>query len=349
MRKVIIILLGLVTFAFAKSDLLENGKSSISSELRELLRFIKKGPIPDPPPELQLLRRALDAFPAIENIKGILAFASNEHVQAALDYIDGLAQAYNQELLKAANGKTDIPASQELDGQKPYAEFEAGLKFDSLRAALFQKQIEWLRANQTSDDSTDPDNYHIAEDNIRSIINPYNELSIGDKHYRFNPDGPQTYASLEELIASRPRTDSDSKGRRLQGWSCGSWRFRFGSLTTGTSRIKWTVGHYWFPWAYRAVARTCNYRRWFWIWWPAQAWTYSAVYGHVSADAWSGCSMLVEQCAAATPFNPQVRCYSYGWGFCRTHTLIVHHKTAPGWVRGRHSGIASASAISVLV
>ncbi len=315
----------------------------------------KSNPRPSPVPNLDALQAAYNRFPAVRNVQNVLVFSSNEHVLAALEYIDGLAQNYNQQLLSAnarlANSNGEIAAEESLDGQKPYADFEASLRFNSLRAVLVDAHKRWLRANNTSNDSLDPFNNFVIEDNVRSILNPQNELAIGNVYYRFRQNGQETYNSLEELQRSRDLVITpvnDNPARRLQGWSCGSWRFRFGSVTSGTRRITWMVGHYWWPWGYRAVARTANYRRWLWIWWWAQAWTYASVYGYVSADAFSGCTLLSEQCAAQLGFNLNWNCYNFGWGFWKTHILLVGHKTAPGWVRGAHFGINGLFTISTL-
>lgn len=322
----------------------------------ELDRLIKKKPPqPDPAPDLQALLKAIEAFGLPTIKQDLLSFSSNEHIKAAYNLLDGQTRAYHQRLQKEY-GEKEIPdeIAFKLDEHQPLADYEAKLGFKSLRSNLQRLQKEWFRNNKTDDETQDPTYQHIPDPVLQSLLNPYYELQIGDNFYKFTPTGYQTYKSYEELLRARyeqspTALDGLTKpARLLQTRGCGTWFLRSGTVTSGKYRIRWVIAHVWLPWTYKAYTLTFNFRRVFWIWWPATSWTFARVYGYVSADLFTPCQVLHEVCAAKMGFNLNLSCYSWQWGFWTTHSIDVYHKTAPEWIRGHHYGITGSTYSSVL-
>jgi hypothetical protein len=340
-------------FGLVQAQTVDSAKDRLLlSEVEQLIK--KKIPEPDPAPELANLRRILESFGLPKLIQGILVFSSNEHVIASLNYIGGLEKQSNFGIFqKTQGGQIDIGSA--FNDQEAYERYEAEVGgFSSLRALVNRQAKAYLRANQTDDNSKDPDNHFVAEYALRTILNQYLEIGIGSEGFRITPEGYERYPSLEALIRSRIVIPQDAfsqaQSRKLQSTvSCFGTRMNSGTVTTGTRRIRWVIGIIWLPWHYRAYALTFNFRRVLWIWWPAHSWTFARVYGLVSADKWGkGCQLYREQCLASTEINMDFACYDYRWGLFASHWLHVYHKTSSGWLRGHHWGIATVGVASTL-
>lgn len=78
-------------------------------------------------------------------------------------------------LLKDSTGYTDAEI---------YKYFESAMEFNSLRAMIAEEEFEYLQLQYASIED-DPDNHFIFEESVRTLLNEYEEVSIGDTLYKF--------------------------------------------------------------------------------------------------------------------------------------------------------------------
>jgi len=297
----------------------------------------------------------LSKYPAISVLRGILYFASPEHVQAAQRYLEARAQ---EVLYKAylKYGTTDIPDAdiRSVNLNLGYEEFERQYAFTSLRQKVEKEVAGWSSQTDSPDPSLDPELAAVPEASLRTLLNVFSEINVGKVFYRVSPQGSQEYSTEAALVASRTTVATSSSSpaaRLLQASFCNDPIFKSKTIVhpSGKFRIYTSVRHYCFLCLgilknYRVEAYVRISRKVFGVWWPSIRPVYARAFGSVSSLTFLPSPPTIHRDLCQAPFAYNVPLQSQAWNvWSVTHMVRVNYRTKLGWTNGNLYGATGLS------
>ncbi len=126
-------------------------------------------------PEVSLI--AISGAANKQNIDGILEFVDQGEFEQVIECL----QFNDQNSEENANEEKDFKL---VLGSPALDEFEQSLKFYSLRKKI-ENETKELLWNRTLTEENDPDNHFIPDDYLRTVLNPYLEIKIGQVIHKF--------------------------------------------------------------------------------------------------------------------------------------------------------------------
>jgi hypothetical protein len=295
---------------------------------------------------------------------GLLRFQNENHIKQT---IDGLYQLYleHEEAFLAAHPNVhgdDLILVEEETGfndYAPYEEFESALSFNSLRSKINQEAIAYYASEV--DDDNNPDNHFILEDAVRTVLNKFEEVKIGDAIYKFYEHGyikivdgdfstllqiredQNLVSSLDNVeIEGMVGTSAKKTDYVCDGSLCDGFSSDDGKYTVGNNRIEWRVAIQHYPWSKYVIAESTNFKK-SGGWKKTRAYTFCRVWGSVS-NSFNGSA-----CSGPTVFNSQNASYSDQYDTKEwQHKLNVPTKTHTNWVHGQHKSSLIAQYNSTL-
>ncbi len=287
---------------------------------------------------------------------GILCVQSHEQLLLLINELDSLQDIYSDNVASEyLVNFTDEQCVQfcdttTLDFYYPFTEFEGRFNYVSLRSFLLCEEEDWLATTSGENINNDPDNHYIDDDALRTILNRYAEVKIGDVYYRFLENGHFETTDINTLILTRNGLYTNEMNGyvitdTLYRLECNSGKSRSNYITNSseTRRIKWVVSHRTpFPSGRYVQAKTVNYYKKNGHWKKYATACISQVYGKISG--------MSGNCSDYYIFNTfQGPCKYKLAGKSVKHKMRVQTMTKSAWVHGYHKGADGLSYTSTLV
>lgn len=302
-------------------------------------------------------------YQGVNVMNGVICFENIDKYNYALNFLENEYENRENAFLDQYGHLTeeDLMLAEEQSGYNEYAVFEVFEKmfsFISLRKILYDQEVAWLSSlvNEPIAEE-DPDNHFILEPSLRTILNQYCELKIGNKFYKYFEGGYIIVhdGDFSKLLALRDDinlalnmtnieivgTSPDELNSRSSPACSSSERYHYYE-SKGNYRIKCVVaitnrinGRF-------AIAKTINYKKntngngYKKI----RASTYSRVWG--SASDYSVVitatdTEFVANCELPVEFNTENGESEYGHNKKEvTHKKRVPTPTKTDWIKGYH-------------
>lgn len=284
----------------------------------------------------------------VEQENGVLAFPNSDYLLEVLAFLENEVDNWNTHFLEKHRHFSDDSLSilaEELNfnEEKPLFDFEDRFNFTSLRKIISDNENEWLQ-NMGESSENDPDNHFIEDETVRTILNQFAEVKIGDAYFKFTENGyyEVTDGNFETLTLLRnPNNDVMSlknvqfhKSPDYPG-DCTSDKRQegFKDNSSNNKRIKWVVSHWTYPWGRYAIAKTKNYKKQNNKWKKYSTYSVARVYGFIS-DTTNGTA----DCSKQLQFNTENGPSKAGIRKKVKHKISVSTKTKSGWIMGYHKG-----------
>lgn len=234
-------------------------------------------------------KKEIDQFPRSANLKtsqipysdikledSLLSFANMATFVSSLTVLERETHKWDsafvaQNSLLSGDALSDYEDSTNFDCEKPLTDFESNYSFNSLRQKINDYEEIWLN-NETLIDSTDPDDYFINDNVLRTVLNEYNEVIIDGSIYKPMEDGTTieiTDCSMLTLSKIRQNLiNIDTASNIIVHFSdvnrSNTCRMisKSGYVYNGSNyRLKWVCSVISYPWAGYAKAKTKSYKK----------------------------------------------------------------------------------------
>jgi hypothetical protein len=285
---------------------------------------------------------------------GMLHFQDMDHVRNTLDNIYNAYLTHENKFLNSNPGKTgeelmDIEEATNFNDYLPYEHFESTLNFNSLRKKIQSDFVEYQ--NSGLDNDSDPENHFIIEEPVQTILNEFEEVTIGGSIYKFYENGYIRIidGSYSTLLAIRSNKNSIEKFKNVEiegdidffmnksSSGCNGHRALSDKYTSGGRRIKWRVAIQTLPWSRYVIAQSRNYVKKNGRWKKFRCHTKCRVWGDISDYTTLEDGNKVADCDKALTFNVQNGVYSDKYNTKSwQHKVFVSTRTKSGWIKGYH-------------
>lgn len=279
---------------------------------------------------------------------GLLRFQSEDHIKQT---IDGLYELYleHEDAFLAAHpnvqGDDLIQVEEEIgfNDYAPYEEFESSLSFSSLRSKINQEATAYYESGV--DDDNNPENHFVLEDAVRTVLNKFEEVKIGDAIYKFYQHGyikivDGDFSTLlqiredQDLVFSLDNVEIEGmvgSSANKAAIICDGFRGKNGKYIVGNNKIEWRVAIQTYPWSRYVIAESTNFKNSN-GWKKTRAYTFCRVWGDVS-----GTINGIADCTSAFTFNFSNGAYSDKYNTKDwQHKINVVTRTQTDWVKGQH-------------
>jgi hypothetical protein len=298
----------------------------------------------------------------ISVVNGILCFDTEQNCNYALNFLE-MEQSYRENNFLSKCGNLTVEGYEEAEAltgyseNEVYEEFEHTYGFNSLRKKIHEEETMWLETlgAEEPDPAEDPDNHFVFDIGMRTILNEYCEIKIGDHFYKFFKGG---YIDIldgdyEKLLVLRNNIDAamdmdninivgnsieESYGRSLP--PCNGSEYDVFYKSGSGFRIKCKVGIGYRLFHRYTYAKTINYKRTgnnVDKWKRVRGNTTCRVWGDVSAIERVNDTTYVAECDLPETFNTETGYFSDSYGKKEwEHKFGVTTRTKTGWVKGYH-------------
>lgn len=229
-----------------------------------------------------LLQQRSHQLPTITKINGILAFEDSVDVMEAVLYLEEKWEYHNDTF---SNNYPELTIDQldsldealSFNEDLPLIQFESLMSFNSLRDSLETETDAWLD-NTELVDSTNPDNHHIADPFLQTLLTPFCEIIIDSSIFTLHQDGSYTEVyslnfDVQDSVKQGIFDPEQSPNGRLEKrdnnsspppYDCCKRLFDdkgYEKNYNGNRRIKGLLDLRRFPWTSSIVARTISYKK----------------------------------------------------------------------------------------
>ncbi len=159
----------------------------------------------------------------VENRDGVLIIENQEAFDVLVDKLDEEDQKWNDNFGQTYEDLTEeqldlLIETTGFSENAVFTAFEEYLSFNSLRAEIFEKQLDWLD-NEELDFENDPDNHLIFDDAARVLFNENCEIMIGESIYKLIPENGVVYeivdGNFETLNVLRAENELSLKSAQI--------------------------------------------------------------------------------------------------------------------------------------
>lgn len=295
--------------------------------------------------------------------KDMLVFQNNDQVK---NTIDELNRQYEQNELDfittypELNGEELMNKEAEIgyNDNQVFLDFEKQFKFTSLRQSIqndYNKLISSVSNLIDIDLLKDPRDHFVVEEAVRSILNQYSEVKIGNDIIKVFDGGFIRIIGGDrtKLAAIRSNLNNATKlvGIDIEGDVLSPAGLAFADCIgaqkvrekiynsgNGSERIKCVVAIQTFPWDRYVIAKTANETKKRNRWKDTRAGTTTRVWGSVAAIVFNQETQKNEpDCNTELVFNTENGLKAQEANVKRKeHKISVQTKTKSGWVKGFH-------------
>jgi hypothetical protein len=287
----------------------------------------------------------------------VLCFPNNDYVVRVLNNLDADIEKWNTDFFNNYRHLPEdslnlIAEQQNFNDEQPLLDFEEYFRIKSLRQIISEKEQLWLLTDGEKIEN-DPDNHFITDNTVRTILNEYAEVKIGNSYFKFVEHGyyEVTDGNFETLKLLRDTNVNNLTNlvnvvfhKSLSGEGCNSNKRKEDYKTVGSKRIKWVVSHWTYPWGRYAIAKTDNYEKRNNKWKKYSTYTEARVYGYISDVNQDGTA----DCTKQLQFNTSSGPAETGTVKELKQKITVSTKTKSGWINGYHYGAGGISHTSTL-